>query len=185
MPRCPFCDHPNSPGTERCEGCGAWVIQGEGPTSDRDRIPEGGTPHDLAGHEDDVEGRVRSLLAEGRKIEAIKVYREATGAGLKEAKDAVEAINRGIELSTPVDGGDDVEGQLLSLLGRGEKIQAIKLYREATGAGLKEAKDAVEALTRGHGFTPKATGCAGLFLLALGLCGALSVVLGGLVRSGR
>lgn len=28
------------------------------------------------------------------KIEAIKVYREATGTGLKEAKDVVDAIER-------------------------------------------------------------------------------------------
>ena len=33
-------------------------------------------------------------LANGRKIEAIKTYRERTGAGLKEAKDAVEEIAR-------------------------------------------------------------------------------------------
>ncbi|MXG90279.1 ribosomal protein L7/L12 [Nocardioides flavescens] len=35
---------------------------------------------------------VRSLLVRGKKIQAIKVYREGTGAGLKEAKDAVEAM---------------------------------------------------------------------------------------------
>ena len=29
----------------------------------------------------------------------------------------------------------------------GEKIQAIKLYRDATGEGLKEAKEAIEELT--------------------------------------
>lgn len=33
-------------------------------------------------------------------------------------------------------------------LGRGKLIQAIKIYREVTGAGLKEAKDAVEAMAR-------------------------------------
>ena len=36
---------------------------------------------------------VQELLA-GRKIQAIKVYREATGATLKEAKDAVEEVAR-------------------------------------------------------------------------------------------
>ena len=35
---------------------------------------------------------VRDLVARGNKIEAIKVYRERTGLGLKEAKDAVEAL---------------------------------------------------------------------------------------------
>jgi ribosomal protein L7/L12 len=32
------------------------------------------------------------LLRNGKKIEAIKVYREITGEGLKEAKDAVERL---------------------------------------------------------------------------------------------
>jgi ribosomal protein L7/L12 len=33
-------------------------------------------------------------------------------------------------------------------LRRGSKIQAIKLYRQTTGVGLKEAKDAVDAMVR-------------------------------------
>jgi ribosomal protein L7/L12 len=37
--------------------------------------------------------RVEALLREGRNIEAIKTYREATGAGLREAKDAVDRIS--------------------------------------------------------------------------------------------
>lgn len=35
---------------------------------------------------------VVALVRAGRKIEAIKVYREATGAGLVEAKNAVERL---------------------------------------------------------------------------------------------
>lgn len=35
---------------------------------------------------------VRALAAEGRTVAAIKAYREATGAGLAEAKQAVEAL---------------------------------------------------------------------------------------------
>lgn len=38
--------------------------------------------------------RLRELLAAGKKIHAIKRYRELTGAGLKEAKDAVDALDR-------------------------------------------------------------------------------------------
>ncbi len=37
----------------------------------------------------------RRLIAEGKVIEAIKVYRERTGAGLKEAKDAIDR-SRGV-----------------------------------------------------------------------------------------
>jgi hypothetical protein len=35
--------------------------------------------------------------------------------------------------------------QIEAALARGNKIEAIKLYREVTGVGLKEAKDAVES----------------------------------------
>lgn len=42
-----------------------------------------------------LEGEVRALIAERRKIEAIKRVREATGLGLKEAKELVEAIEAG------------------------------------------------------------------------------------------
>ena len=36
--------------------------------------------------------QVQDLIRRGNKIEAIKVYREQTGLGLREAKDAVEAM---------------------------------------------------------------------------------------------
>ena len=45
----------------------------------------------------------------------------------------------------------------------GNKIAAIKRYREATGVGLKEAKDVIEALQRKHGLSQE-SGCAGLLL---------------------
>ena len=40
----------------------------------------------------------------------------------------------------------DNDAELVDLIRRDQKIQAIKLYRERTGVGLKEAKDAVEAM---------------------------------------
>jgi ribosomal protein L7/L12 len=39
---------------------------------------------------------VMAFLQAGKKIEAIKQYRIETGEGLKEAKDAVEAFQRGV-----------------------------------------------------------------------------------------
>lgn len=41
--------------------------------------------------------------------------------------------------------------EVLQELLAGRKIQAIKVYRTATGVGLKDAKDAVELLARQHG----------------------------------
>jgi len=43
---------------------------------------------------------------------------------------------------------DIYEEKIQALLRRGEKIQAIKLIRDMTGCGLKEAKDYVDALER-------------------------------------
>ena len=40
------------------------------------------------------------------------------------------------------------DGDIVDLLRRGQKIEAIKIYRERTNCGLKEAKDAVEEIER-------------------------------------
>src|SRR3989442_1151660 len=74
--RCATCQRENPPGLDRCAGCGA-------------DLPE------LGG---DLEAQVLSLLSQGQKIGAVKLYREGTGVGLKEAKEAVEdlAARRGI-----------------------------------------------------------------------------------------
>jgi hypothetical protein len=45
-----------------------------------------------------------------------------------------------------------------------KKIEAIKLLREKTGLGLKEAKDAVEALGARYGIESKGVGCASVIL---------------------
>jgi sugar lactone lactonase YvrE len=49
---------------------------------------------DLAGEQVAAIGEIAAQLAAGRKIEAIKVYRETFGVGLKEAKDAVETLQK-------------------------------------------------------------------------------------------
>lgn len=46
---------------------------------------------------------------------------------------------------------EDVPDAVVQELLAGRKLQAVKVYRAATGAGLAEAKDAVEALARQHG----------------------------------
>ena len=45
-----------------------------------------------------------------------------------------------------IDPDQGVNQQVLELVKAGQKIQAIKVYREQTGVGLKEAKDYVESL---------------------------------------
>src|SRR5262245_51417382 len=71
---CPFCNHENPVGIRLCPNCGA-------------------TPPESIGSAqplEEWEQEVRALLGEGQKIQAIKLYRERTGAGLRQAKEAVE-----------------------------------------------------------------------------------------------
>ena len=42
----------------------------------------------------DIEMKIINELKANRKINAIKIYRDATGSGLKDAKDKVERIGR-------------------------------------------------------------------------------------------
>jgi len=44
---------------------------------------------------------IQEALFDGKKIEAIKLYREQTGLGLKESKDAVEHIEEQLRTSSP------------------------------------------------------------------------------------
>lgn len=101
---------------------------------------------------------VREQIERGNKIEAIRLYREATGVGLKEAKDAVEAMETGRPViataATIVSGSAVVKASFASsaalmdevkrLLRAGNKIEAIKIYRQYFDVGLAEAKTAVD-----------------------------------------
>jgi ribosomal protein L7/L12 len=84
---------------------------------------------------------VYNHIKEGRKIEAIKILREETGIGLKEAKEFIEKF----ELKNiPKQSSVQVSGLVLDELRKGSKIEAIKKYREETGTGLKDSKDIIE-----------------------------------------
>jgi ribosomal protein L7/L12 len=81
------------------------------------------------------------------KIERIRAYRQRTGVGLKEALLAIEAQDRGElvpEPAPPV--ATEPDADLLQLIHEGRTIEAIKLYRKQTGAGLAEAKQAIDRL---------------------------------------
>lgn len=63
-----------------------------------------------------------------------------------------ESINLNTTSSLSVESrelGSEIETQIADALRCGKKIEAIRLYRECTGAGLKEAKEHVEALDVG------------------------------------
>jgi ribosomal protein L7/L12/DNA-binding beta-propeller fold protein YncE/DNA-directed RNA polymerase subunit RPC12/RpoP len=106
---------------------------------------------------------IGNLVRQGQKIEAIKLYREVFGTGLKEAKDAIDQLAAGKAIaitSTSLQTSQDsvfpaqnpqVEAEIRQLLQDGSKIAAIKRYREIFNCGLAEAKAAVEFFEKnGH-----------------------------------
>ena len=97
------------------------------------------------------------------------MYRAQTGVGLAEAKAAVEALDRGESAPPHADAPapPEVDALLWESLKSGRKIDAIKRYRELTGCGLRDAKEAVEGMAREHGIVVSGRGCAGAIFLGL------------------
>ena len=109
---------------------------------------------------------VRLLAQNGNLVEAIRRYRELYRVGLKEAKDAVDALAAGkvVELHRVFSGPPSAEetshllDDVKELLRSGNKIAAIKHYREVNDVSLTKAKDVVdqvEAALTGIPVTPR------------------------------
>lgn len=110
-----------------------------------------------------------AALERGNIVDAIKIVRDRTGLDLKSSKEAVERYANG-EGGQPADSGASADWQegdwgrnepgeaaglqaggvpvvpaaALAALAKGQKLEAIRLTREATGLGLAQAKDLVE-----------------------------------------
>lgn len=189
--RCPFCSHVNARGVARCEKCQSWLTQSaDVPATSAASSPVAHSAEDPSRALDpEFVAELLQCVRAGQKIEAIRRFREATGSSLVEAKDAVEALEAGRQIARgdgPPPPASIADNEILELLRRGNKIAAIKLYRERTGDGLKDSKEAVEALGRAHGISsPQGVGCGGAaIMLLLGLVVTVFVG-GGLVVFGK
>jgi ribosomal protein L7/L12/DNA-binding beta-propeller fold protein YncE len=104
----------------------------------------------LEDHSAEVQ-QITRLAQAGNQIEAIKRYRQLTGASLREAKDAVDGLLQGrplevTQVSLTYSGNPQFSEQLLQLVRAGRKIDAIKLVHDTTHCGLAQAKTVVEAI---------------------------------------
>lgn len=101
------------------------------------------------------------LCRQGQKLEAIRRYKEATGSSLAEAKDIIDSFDTAdaVPLSSAQHTGASsqhrapvsTDQQVLDLCRQGNYLQAVKVYKDATGKGLKESKDYVDQLAAAHG----------------------------------
>jgi ribosomal protein L7/L12 len=95
---------------------------------------------------DNLPADVIEAVNRGHLIEAIKRLRQQRNLGLKEAKDLVDQYRLGvISAPNPATGTDELPEDVRAALARGQKIEAIRLLRDHTGLGMKDARDRVDA----------------------------------------
>lgn len=110
MPKCPFCDYSNRPDAKECVKCKAPLQTQVSPGA----ADETASPPIPAPAPGSLDAEILGLMQGGKKIQAIKLYRERAGVGLKEAKDFVEALAAKHGISSPSGGG--CAGVLLAVL---------------------------------------------------------------------
>ena len=90
-----------------------------------------------------LDPEVRAAADRGDLVEAIRLLRQQSGMGLREAKDAVESYLRGEAVpDSPREAKIPVAA--ISALQEGRLIDAIRFTREANRIGLQDSKQAVE-----------------------------------------
>ena len=82
----------------RCAYCGNTIIPPESLATRRDEVDAQQVSITTSAATIDFQ-EYRDLLAQGEKIEAIKRLRRATGLGLKQSKEIIEALERGEDMS--------------------------------------------------------------------------------------
>ncbi len=99
-----------------------------------------------------LKARVDNLIhVEGKYVNAIKMVREETGRGLREAKDYCDEIrgpNRPIQRPDFMPSQKDLMLTLLRRNQPGDKVRVVKYIREITGLSLKEAKGIMDTMSR-------------------------------------
>ena len=96
---------------------------------------------------------VHALVAEGRKVEAIRRYREINRCSLAVAKDKVELMAENLPLLPTSESYSEtpqanVGNEIIALVRAGRKLEAIKMYCTQTGVSLKEGKEAIDKIAR-------------------------------------
>ena len=112
MAKCTFCNHVNSSTSRYCAECGAALVN-DPPNVYADE-PNEPPPSDKPADDDSLDGRILSLIREGKKIPAVKLCRKQTGMGLKEAKDYVESLAKKHDVAAVA--GSECAGMLALVL---------------------------------------------------------------------
>ena len=103
----------------------------------------------------ETKNAIMDAIASNQKLDAVKLYKNATGSSLKTAKEVIETSMRSSStarmsrLPGEVPGVDSAATEaILDAIFQGRKLDAVKRYKTASGLGLKESKEFVEDLTQ-------------------------------------
>lgn len=94
-----------------------------------------------------IEDDILTLVAQGAYLDAARLLQSRRSITLDKAAAEVDRLRKQI---TPLDAdlaagaADPITPAIAEAIHSGHTIEAIKLYRQAHGIGLKEAKDAVD-----------------------------------------
>jgi hypothetical protein len=95
--------------------------------------------------------QVRDWVAQGQKIQAIKRYRDLTGIGLKDAKDAIDYLslhpNAPDKLKEKIRRLELDDSGLRDLIAEGRADEAVEVYRKFAGVDEYTARDAIRKIT--------------------------------------
>jgi hypothetical protein len=94
---------------------------------------------------------IQAAVASGHKINAIKIYRELTGVGLKEAKDAVEYFEKHPDILSEKKKAPELrlsDSGIRDLIVKGRTEEAVEIYQKFAGVDEYTARDAVEQIKR-------------------------------------
>ena len=102
-----------------------------------------------------VPAEILSIWNSGSKVLAIKLLREQSSLGLAEAKQLLESVDAGSDAadsSLAVNNAipASTELRIHAAMASGNKLEAVKLLKEATGLGLAEAKERIDAAMQGE-----------------------------------
>ncbi|MCA9113440.1 MAG: hypothetical protein KDA79_00020 [Planctomycetaceae bacterium] len=93
---CPFCSQPVHPEDQRCAECGADLRPDAGPSPENT-----GETTETSPAEPPPAERIAGLLLEGRRVQAVREWQQATGCDLVEAVVAVDRISDRAGIARP------------------------------------------------------------------------------------
>lgn len=173
---CPNCsaplDIPEGPGSIiRCPTCDTLLVHREDSLVNHSDIAgvAGSLREYLPSAQDEIDHKVefiREMALAGNKIVAVNALRDVFKIDKSKAQELVDTMAQGelvdtsllplisqaVKTSPALD--PILMQKLLELIRKGEKIEAIKLFRQETGAGLKDARDVIDLLNANLSASP-------------------------------